>query len=90
MTKPELAQKLAEKTGLTQKEANAAVDGFVEVITEALAEKEQVRIVGFGTFGVRWRKAHTGINPATQEKIEIPEKYVPVFTPGKSLKDAVN
>ena len=71
-------------------EAKAAVDRVFETITGALKNNETVTLVGFGTFKVEHRKARTGRNPQTGEMIDIKAKKVPKFTPGKSLKEAVD
>ena len=73
------------KTGLTE----AAVTAALDVISAALAEGDEVRLVGFGTFEVKKRAARTGRNPKTKEPVEIPASKVPAFKPGKALKDAV-
>jgi len=73
----------------TKKAAQAAVDTFLETITKALKKKQDVAIVGFGTFKVSKRKARNGLNPKTGEKIKIAARKVPVFKAGKALKDAV-
>ena len=89
MTKADLASKVAE-SGMTKKDAAAAVDAVIVAIKDALAEGEKVSLIGFGTFSVKERKARTGRNPRTGEKLEIPAKKIPVFSPGKGLKDAVS
>ena len=88
MNKGDLVNEVA-KVVRTKKEAQAAVECVFESITKALKKKEQVVIVGFGTFKVANRKARTGRNPQTGAEITIAEKSVPKFTAGKSLKDAV-
>jgi DNA-binding protein HU-beta len=65
------------------------VDAVFEAITAALADGDQVSMVGFGTFKVRERAARKGRNPQTNEEIEIAASKVPAFTAGKKLKDAV-
>jgi DNA-binding protein HU-beta len=70
-------------------QAQAAVDCIFETITRALKGKNPVSLTGFGTFKVAKRKARKGRNPQTGEIIEIKEKSVPKFIPGKALKDAV-
>ncbi len=90
MNKAELTAKIAEKTGFTKKDSEAALKAVVETITEALAKKEKVQIVGFGSFDVRKRAAHEGHNPHTGAKIKIPASIKPTFRAGKALKDAVN
>ncbi|MBP7562109.1 MAG: HU family DNA-binding protein [Armatimonadetes bacterium] len=89
MTKQELVDAVAESAGLTKANAAAAVDAVFEAITAALADGDQVSMVGFGTFKVRERAARKGRNPQTNEEIEIAASKVPAFTAGKKLKDAV-
>ena len=89
MNKAELVEKLAKKTGLTKKDARAALDGVVEVVTAALKKNEPVIITGFGKFETRKRKATTRMNPQTGQKIKTPAKVVPAFKAGKNLKDTV-
>ena len=89
MNKAELIQRVAERTGLTKKDTEKAVNAIVETIEEALASGEKVSLVGFGTFEVRSRRARTGRNPQTGESIRIPASKVPAFRPGKALKDNV-
>ena len=89
MNKAELVEKLAKATGLTKKDARAALDGVVDVITKALAGNEPVIITGFGKFETRTRKATTRMNPQTGQRIKTPAKVVPAFKAGKNLKDIV-
>ncbi|MBE6762871.1 MAG: HU family DNA-binding protein [Ruminococcaceae bacterium] len=89
MKKAELAAIVAEKAGLTKKDADAAISAVVEAITEALVKGDKVQFVGFGTFEVRERGARTGKNPRTGEVIEIAACKQPAFKAGKALKDAV-
>ncbi len=89
MTKTDLVAKIADKTGLTKKDADKAVTAFVEVVTDGLKAGEKIQMVGFGTFEVRDRAAREGKNPATGEKINIPATKVPAFKAGKALKDSV-
>lgn len=89
MNKTELIQHIANTNEMTVKNAAAAVDAVLGAITEALAAKESVNIVGFGSFEVKKRAARQGRNPKTKEVIKIPESLTPAFRPGKALKDAV-
>ncbi len=89
MTKVELAACVAEKTGLTKKDAENATNAVLASISEALTKGDKVSLVGFGTFEVRNRPARTGLNPRTKEKIEIAATKAPAFKAGKALKDAV-
>jgi DNA-binding protein HU-beta len=89
MTKPELVNKIAEKSNLSKKDAAAALTALTDVITEALKAEGKLAIPSLGTFEVKERAARTGHNPRTGEKVEITAKKVPVFKPAKALKDAV-
>lgn len=89
MTKAELITTVAEKAGMTKKDAEAALTAFVDTVTETLTKGDKIQLVGFGTFEVRDRAAREGINPQTQAKITIPATKVPAFKAGKALKDAV-
>ena len=77
MNKAELISAVAEKSELTKKDAEKAVNALVSVITEALAANEKVQLVGFGTFEVRERAARKGRNPQTKEEITIPASKAP-------------
>ena len=90
MSKSEIAGRVADRIGLSRSAAGDAVDAVFEAVGEALANGEEVRIVGFGTFGTRNRPARTGRNPRTGESLPIAASTAPVFKPGKALKDAVN
>lgn len=90
MNKQKLIKKMAEKAGITQAVAEKALTAFIDTVIEALAKGEKVQLVGFGTFETTVRQARKGVNPQSGEAIEIPEKIVPKFKPGKALKEAVN
>ncbi len=87
--KADLVSRIAEKSGLNKKQAEAALDAFVASVQEALQAGEKVQLVGFGAFEARDRAARTGRNPGTGEEIQIPASRVPAFKAGKVLKDAV-
>ncbi|HZK35293.1 MAG TPA: HU family DNA-binding protein [Bacillota bacterium] len=89
MNKAELISAVAEKSELTKKDAEKAVNAVVSVVTETLAVGEKVQLIGFGTFEVRDRKERKGRNPQTKEEIIIPASKAPVFKAGKALKDSV-
>ncbi|REJ36063.1 MAG: hypothetical protein DIU82_05880 [Bacillota bacterium] len=89
LTKTELIDRVAAKSGLTKKDAGKAVDALFEAVTEALAGGERVQIVGFGTFEVRERAARRGRNPQTGADIQIAARKIPAFKAGKALKDSV-
>ncbi len=90
MNRTELGERLANRKGMTKAAAKDAVDGMFEVIGEALANGEDVRILGFGTFGTRARPARKARNPRTGESIEIAASTAPTFKAGRPLRDAVN
>ena len=90
MNKTELVAAVAEKTGLSKKDSEKAVNAAFESITEALAAGEKVQLVGFGAFEIKERNARVGRNPKTKETIEIPASRVASFKVGKALKDAVS
>ena len=90
MNKAELIAAIAAKTGATKKNAEEAVNAFVDVITETLQKGEKVQLVGFGSFEVIKRAARKGRNPQTKEEIKIPASKAPKFKAGKALKDLVN
>jgi len=90
MNKNELIAAVADKTSISKGDATAAVEAVFEVVTNALREGDEVRVVGFGTFVVTQRKAGKGRNPQTGEEINIPASKAPKFRAGKQLKEAVN
>ena len=89
MNKTELVASVAEKSGLTKKDSEKAVNAVSAAITESMENGEKVQLVGFGTFEVRERKARKAQNPQTKEEITIPATKVPAFKAGKGLKDVV-
>ena len=90
MNKGELIEAVAAAADLTKADATKAVEAFVNSVTRALKNGEQVAIVGFGSFSVKSRAARQGRNPKTGETINIKASRVPGFKAGKALKDAVN
>ena len=89
MNKAELINAAADKAGLSKKDTEAVINAAIDVITASLKDGDKVQLVGFGAFEVKARAARIGRNPKTKESIEIPASKVPVFKPGKALKDAV-
>ena len=89
MNKAELIAAVAEKTGLTKKDADKAVAAVFATITDSLAKGDKVTVFGFGNFEVRERAARTGLNPRTKETIKIAASKVPAFKACKALKDAL-
>ena len=90
MNKTELVAAVAEKAEISKKDADSAVNAVIESIIEAVASKDKVQIVGFGTFEARERKEKIGKNPRTGEEIKIAASVVPAFKAGKGLKEQVN
>ena len=89
MNKSELIVALAQKADLTKKDAEKALNAFVDVVTDALKAGEKVQLVGFGTFETKDRPARTARNPRTGEEIEIAASKTASFKVGKALKEAV-
>ncbi len=90
MNKNDLVAAVADSAGMSKTDAAKAVDSVFDSISGALSKKQEVRLVGFGTFSVAHRKASTGRNPRTGESIQIKASNQPKFKAGKGLKEAVN
>ena len=90
MNKAELIAVVAEKSGISKKDAEKAVNATIEAITESLQGGDKVQLVGFGVFEVKERAERMGRNPKTKEQINIPASAVPVFKAGKAFKDAID
>lgn len=90
MNKAELINKIAKEADMTNAKAKLALEATISEISKALVSKNQVQLIGFGTFKTKFRKARVGRNPATGEEMNIGEKHAPVFIPGKALKDYLN
>lgn len=89
MNKTELIAAVAEKSGLSKKDSEAAVVATIAAITDALKADDKVQIVGFGSFEVKKKAAHMGRNPRTGEAMEIAASRTPTFKASKTLKDAL-
>lgn len=89
MNKSDLITAMAEKSSLSKKDCEAALDAFVSAVGDTLKSGDKVQMVGFGTFEVRERSARMGRNPQTKEVVEIPASKAPAFKPGKALKETV-
>ena len=87
MNKTELIAIVAEKSGITKKDADRVVSATFETIAAQLQAGEKVQISGFGIFEVKEREARVGRNPRTKESIQIPAAKVPAFKSSKTLKD---
>ena len=90
MNKTELVAAMAEKAGLSKKDAEAALKAFTETVEEELKKGEKIALVGFGTFEVSERAAREGRNPQTGAPMTIAASKAPKFKAGKALKDAIN
>jgi DNA-binding protein HU-beta len=88
MNKTELISAVAEKTGMSKKDADNAVNSLINTIIETVSKDEKVQIVGFGTFELRSRSERQGRDPRTNSPITIPASRVPAFKAGKAFKDA--
>ena len=90
MTEADLITKIAEKSELSKKDSEKALNAVIAAVTDALVEGDKVQLTGFGTFEVRDKKEKEAINPRTKEKIIVPARKSPAFKAGKALKDAVD
>ena len=89
MNKTELIAAVAQKSGLTKKDAERVVCVTFDTITESLKKGDKVQLSGFGVFEAKDREARVGRNPRTKEEVQIPATRLPAFKASKSLKDAV-
>lgn len=89
MNKAELVDSIAERAGISKKDAGEAVEAMLDTIGQALVSGDKVQLTGFGTFEVRDREERKGRNPQTGAEIAIPARRVPAFRPGKVLKDSL-
>ena len=90
MNKIDFIAAISEKAGISKKDADKAYKAFTDIVASELRKGGKVQLVGFGTFEVSERTAHTARNPQTGEKITVPTTKVPKFKAGKSLKDSLN
>ena len=89
MTKQEFIQRVAQKSGLSNRDAGKAVDAFMESVTETLKAGDSVNFTGFGKFSPASRAAREGVNPRTGDRVQIAATTVPKFTAGSQLKAAL-
>lgn len=89
MNKADLVNNIAQKSGLSKKDVETVLNGFLGEVTEALSSGDKVQLVGFGTFETRQRSSRTGRNPQTGKEMIIPATNVPAFKAGNKLKEAV-
>lgn len=90
MNKVELVAKMSERTDLTKKDAELALNAFVDVVGDALKNGDKVQLIGFGTFEIVEKAARTGRNPQTGAEMQIAASKAPKFKAGKALKDMIN
>jgi integration host factor subunit beta len=90
MTKAELVEEVAGKTGLPKKQAEIIVNTVFESIVDSLKGGEKIELRGFGSFRIRRRDSRIGRNPKTGEKVRVPSKRIPYFKPGKELRELLN
>lgn len=90
MNKGELVAALAEKSELSKKDSEVALNALIDVIGDAMAKGEKVQLIGFGTFEAKSRPARVARNPRTGEEVKIGASKAPAFKAGKALKDKVN
>ena len=90
MNKADLVAAMAEKAGVSKKDAEASLKAFTDVVAEELKKGEKIKLVGFGTFEVSERAARTGRNPQTGAEMTIAASKAPKFKAGKALKDSLN
>ena len=89
MTKQEFIQKVAQRSGLSSRDAGKAVDAFLESVSDTLKSGDSINFTGFGKFSASARAARQGVNPRTKERVHIPATTVPKFSAGSQLKAAV-
>lgn len=89
MTKAELVEHVAEKTGLTKNDVAVTVDSFLDAIKGAMEGGKNIEIRGFGAFKIKERKARKARNPRTGEEVPVPSRKVPVFKPSNEFKSTV-
>lgn len=89
IAKPELISAIAEDAGIRKKEAELALNSFIEVTQSFLEKGHKVKLVGFGSFATRKRKARNGINPSNGKKMKISAKVAPFFKPGLTFKERI-
>lgn len=89
MNKSELINSLSEETTFSKKDVSRVLDSLIRIIERTLRKGDKVALTGFGTYWVSRRPARKGINPATKERIDLPEVSVPRFKPGKRLRELI-
>jgi len=91
LTKSELVAYISkDQPQLSEQDVELAVNSMLERMSEALVNGERIEIRGFGSMTLHYRPPRIGRNPKTGEKVQVPEKYVPHFKPGASLRKRVD
>ena len=90
MTKADLVDEVVRVSNVSKKHAEIIVNTVFASIIEALQRDDKIELRGFGSFRVRRRRSRQGRNPKTGDRVEVPEKRIPYFKPGKELKDLIN
>jgi integration host factor subunit beta len=90
MTKADLVEEVVRVSNVSKKHAEIIVNTVFSSIIEALQRDDKIELRGFGSFRVRRRRSRQGRNPKTGDRVEVPEKRIPYFKPGKELKDLIN
>ena len=90
MTKADIINEIAEKTGVDKADVTASVEAFFSVVKNSMASGSNIYIRGFGSFSLHFRPPRAGRNPKTGDSVALPGKYVPHFKPGKELRERVN
>ena len=90
MTKADLVEEVIRTSNVSKKHAEIIVNTVFASITDALRDDDKIELRGFGSFRVRKRRSRQGRNPKTGDHVEVPEKRIPYFKPGKELKDLIN
>ena len=89
MTKADLVEKVAERTGLTRTDVSVVVDSFLDTVKKTLEGGHNIEIRGFGTFKIKLRKSRKARNPRTGEVVPVPDRKVPVFKPSSEFKNMI-
>ncbi len=89
MTKQEFVDAVADRAGISKRDAGVAVEAMLDTITDALKKRDAITFTGFGKFSTSDRAARQGVNPRTGERVQIAATTVPKFTAGSALKSAV-
>ncbi len=90
MTKADLIEQVVRVADVSKKHAETIVNTVLSSIVDALRRDDKIELRGFGSFRVRRRRSRQGRNPKTGDRVEVPEKRIPYFKPGKELKDLIN